>query len=80
MSGRVAVVSGAAVRLGKAAAVRLASEGAAIEIPDLKDAVEAVNDITGAGGRANSIQYDCADEAQVDRAPTSWLIPARCRT
>ena len=34
---RVAVVTGAAGGMGRAAAIRLANEGAAIEIIDLKD-------------------------------------------
>jgi NAD(P)-dependent dehydrogenase (short-subunit alcohol dehydrogenase family) len=68
LDGRVAVVSGAASGLGRAAAIRLASDGAAIEILDLKDASETVSSITGAGGKAHSIQCDCTDEAQVDGA------------
>ena len=68
LEGRVAVVTGAAAGLGRAAAVRLASEGAAVEILDIKDASEAVNAITAAGGKAHSIICDCTDEEQVGRA------------
>lgn len=68
LNGRVAVVSGAAAGLGRAAAIRLAKEGAAIEILDLKDASPAVDEIKGAGGEAHSILCDCTDEEQVARA------------
>ena len=68
LHGRVAVVSGAANGLGKAAALRLAREGAHIEILDIKDASQAVNEIRALGVQANSIICDCTDEAQVDRA------------
>ena len=65
---RVAVVSGAAAGLGRAAALRLASEGAVVEILDLKDASAVVNEIAAAGGKAKSILCDCTDEAQIARA------------
>ncbi|HLK70075.1 MAG TPA: SDR family oxidoreductase [Bryobacteraceae bacterium] len=68
LDGRVAVISGAAGGLGKAAAVRLASEGAAIEILDLKDGSAAVSEIVAAGGKAHSILCDCTDEAQIGQA------------
>jgi len=65
---RVAVVTGAAAGLGKAAAVRLAKEGAAIEILDLKDGSAACGEIRSSGGQANSILCDCTDEAQIEKA------------
>ena len=68
LQGRVAVISGAAAGLGKAAALRLAREGANLEILDIKDASQAVNEIRALGVQANSIICDCTDEAQVDRA------------
>jgi NAD(P)-dependent dehydrogenase (short-subunit alcohol dehydrogenase family) len=68
LEGRVAVVTGGAVGLGKAAALRLAREGAAIEILDLKDASEAVAEIRALGVKADSVICDCTDEAQVAAA------------
>ena len=68
LAGRVAVVTGAAVGLGKAAAIRLAQEGAAVEILDLKDGSAAVEEIQAAGGRAASIVCDCTDEEQIAAA------------
>ena len=65
---RVAVVSGAAVGLGRAAAIRLASEGALIEILDLKDATPVCDEIRAAGGTANAIVCDVTNEEQIARA------------
>ena len=65
LKGRVAIVSGAASGIGRAAAVRLASEGAIIEILDIKDASSAVEEIWAAGGEANAQTCDVTNEGQV---------------
>jgi 3-oxoacyl-[acyl-carrier protein] reductase len=65
---RVAVVSGAATGIGKAAALRLAAEGAKVEILDIKDAAEAVSEIRAAGGEAHSSICDVTSEAQIAEA------------
>src|SRR5579872_6874266 len=65
---RIAVVTGGAAGLGKAAAIRLASEGATIELLDLNDGSAAVAEIKAMGGEAHSIICDCADEAQIANA------------
>src|SRR5579883_2183260 len=68
LSGRVAVVTGGAAGLGKAAALRLASEGAKVEMLDLKPADAAVEEVRAAGGEANGIVCDCTDEGQIAHA------------
>jgi NAD(P)-dependent dehydrogenase (short-subunit alcohol dehydrogenase family) len=68
LAGRIAVITGAAAGLGLAAAVRLAKEGATVEILDLKDASAACEQVRAAGGTANSIICDCANEAQIANA------------
>lgn len=68
LEGRVGVVTGAAVGLGKAAAVRLAAEGCKMEILDLQDAGEAVAEIRAAGGDAHSVICDCTEEDQIAAA------------
>jgi 3-oxoacyl-[acyl-carrier protein] reductase len=65
LENRVAVVSGAAGGLGRAIALRFASEGAAIEILDRKDASEVCAEIAAAGGAAKSTVCDVTDEAQI---------------
>jgi 3-oxoacyl-[acyl-carrier protein] reductase len=65
---RVAVVTGAATGLGKAAALRLASEGARLEILDIQSGETAVAEIRAAGGDADSTLCDCADEKQIASA------------
>ncbi len=52
LENRVAVITGAAAGLGHAIAVRLAAEGAAIEILDRNDATEVCAEIAAAGGDA----------------------------
>lgn len=68
LKGRVAVVSGAASGLGRAAALRLAVEGAVVEILDLKQADETCREIVEAGGVAQAQRCDVTDEAQIARA------------
>ena len=65
---RVALVTGAATGIGRAAALRLAAEGARIEILDIKDASELVNGIRAAGGEANAQICDVTNEQQIAEA------------
>ncbi len=68
LDNRVAVISGAATGIGKAAAVRLAAEGAAVEILDIKDASETIKEIRTAGGQANAEICDVTSEEQIAKA------------
>jgi NAD(P)-dependent dehydrogenase (short-subunit alcohol dehydrogenase family) len=65
---RVAVISGAASGLGRAAALRLSAEGAQIEILDIKDASETVVEIRAAGGEAEAQICDVTSEQQIAEA------------
>ena len=70
LSGRSAVVTGAAGGIGSAVAAALAAAGAAVLVTDMdKDAAAAVAEgINDAGGRAEHAALDVADRASADAA------------
>jgi 3-oxoacyl-[acyl-carrier protein] reductase len=67
---RVAIVTGAARGIGAATAARLAADGFAVAVIDLKedDARGTVERIEAAGGRALAVGADVSDSAQVTAA------------
>jgi 3-oxoacyl-[acyl-carrier protein] reductase len=67
---RVAIVTGAARGIGAATAARLAADGFAVAVIDLKedDARGTVERIEAAGGRALAVGADVSDSAQVSAA------------
>ncbi|MDO7833431.1 SDR family oxidoreductase [Sphingobium sp. HBC34] len=66
-AGKVAVITGAAAGIGRAFAVRLASEGAEIAVVDLNAADQTLEEVKAAGGRAVAFQCDVADPAAIAR-------------
>ena len=68
LSGRVAVVTGAASGLGRAIAAGLATHGAAVFAADVNEAglQETVARIRGAGGTAEGTRCDVSDESAVE--------------
>lgn len=66
LSGKVAVVTGAALGLGQAFAERLARDGAEILLADVKDASETAARIEALGRRAVAVQCDVSDPASVE--------------
>jgi NAD(P)-dependent dehydrogenase (short-subunit alcohol dehydrogenase family) len=68
LANKIAVVSGGASGIGQAAALRLASEGAIVEIIDKDDAGLVCSAIDMAGGTAARTVCDLTDNAQVAAA------------
>ena len=74
LDGRVALVTGAASGIGRATAVRLAEEGAAVLVTDIQDdkGEQVAGGIRDKGGRAVYVHHDVTSEqdweAAVDRA------------
>lgn len=67
LKGKVAIVTGAGSGIGRAIAVRLARDEAAIAVLDLngEGAAETAKLITDAGGTAKAYTADCANEAVI---------------
>lgn len=74
LDGRVALVTGAASGIGKATAIRLAEEGAAVVVTDIQDEAGqgVAKEIATAGGRAVFVHHDVTSEQEwqsaLDRA------------
>jgi NAD(P)-dependent dehydrogenase (short-subunit alcohol dehydrogenase family) len=68
LDGRVAIVSGAASGIGRAIAMRLAGEGALVEILDIQDAASTCEEIAAAGGAANCAICDVTNKDQIAAA------------
>jgi NAD(P)-dependent dehydrogenase (short-subunit alcohol dehydrogenase family) len=74
LDGRVAIVTGAASGIGRAVALKFASEGARVVVADLQEEPRealpgertTVDEIRGAGGAARFVALDVTDTASVD--------------
>lgn len=69
LAGKVCVVTGAAQGLGRAFALRLAQEGAAVACADVQEGgnAETARLIEAAGGRAVALRADVTDAASTER-------------
>lgn len=66
ISGRTAIVTGAARGIGAAIAERLVAEGVKVVVADVKGAPERAAAIASAGGEAIGVETDVTDKAAVD--------------
>ena len=73
LTGRVALVTGAAGGIGRATAIRLAAEGARVVVTDIADGQPVVDEITASGGTAMFLVLDVTDEAAWQRAVAQTL-------
>lgn len=69
VAGKVALVTGAGLGLGRAAALMLAREGAKVVVTDVKDkeGAKVADEIVDSGGEAMFLHHDVAKEADWDR-------------
>ena len=67
LAGKTALITGAGVGIGRAIAMKLASEGARVLVVDFNEetAEQAVNAIVNAGGEAKTFVADVSDEQRV---------------
>lgn len=68
LTGKVAVITGAARGLGREYAIKMAAEGAAIVAGDVRSCDETVAAISKDGGQATGVELDVADPASCDNA------------
>src|SRR5579864_420118 len=70
LDGKIAVITGAASGIGRASAIRFASEGAAVVVADLnpQGGEETVAECKKAGGRAVFQRVDVLNEADIKAA------------
>ena len=69
VAGKVALVTGGGMGLGRAAALMLAREGAKVVVTDVKDeeGAKVADEIVDSGGEAMFLHHDVAQEAEWDR-------------
>jgi len=75
LEGKVVMVTGGGSGIGKGACERIAREGGAVGVADIRGelAVQVAESINAAGGRAIPITCDVSDEAQVAAAVTETV-------
>lgn len=68
LTGKVAIVTGASAGIGRAAALALAAEGAAVVVADLDDTrgAQVAAEINDKGGQALFVHADVSDDANVE--------------
>jgi NAD(P)-dependent dehydrogenase (short-subunit alcohol dehydrogenase family) len=73
LTGRTAIVTGAAAGLGRAEALALAARGATVVVNDITEAKDVVEEIEANGGKAVSVAGDVGERATADALMTAAL-------
>jgi NAD(P)-dependent dehydrogenase (short-subunit alcohol dehydrogenase family) len=75
VQGKVAIITGGALGIGRACAIRLAEEGARVVVTDIKEEEgrQVVEEIKSSGGEAIFIRHDVAGEDEWKRVVNSTL-------
>lgn len=75
LQGKRAIITGGGTGIGRACALRLAHEGCAVAVADIRDedARETVAQVEANGGSAVALHCDVRDEAQVDAMTASAI-------
>lgn len=75
LAGKVVLVTGGGSGLGRGASQRIAAEGGAVAVADIRESLaeETAAEIRGAGGRAIAVACDVADEEQVAAAVSTTV-------
>jgi NAD(P)-dependent dehydrogenase (short-subunit alcohol dehydrogenase family) len=73
LTGKTAIVTGAAAGLGRADALALASRGAAVVVNDLSAPKDVVEEIEAAGGRAVAVAGDVGERVTADALTNAAL-------
>ena len=75
LNGRVAIVTGAASGIGKASAIRFASEGAMVVVADVRadPTQRCIDEITALGGTVLALGVDVSDPAQIESMITTTI-------
>jgi len=73
LTGRTAIVTGAAAGLGRAEALALAAQGATVVVNDIGEPKDVVEEIEAAGGKAVAVTGDVGERATADALVSAAL-------